>query len=88
MEEPGVTSVAVRPGVVDTPMQKTLREKAPSVMPKDLADYYQKIKNEGELEPPDVPGKAIAWLALNAPHEWSGRFLSYDDPEIAIPSDM
>jgi len=67
-------------------MQTFLRENAPLVMPKDLADYYQKIKVEGVLEPPDVPGKSIAWLALNAPHEWSGRFLNYDDPEITIPA--
>jgi len=85
-EEPGITSVAVRPGMVDTPMQTFLRENAPSVMPKDLADYYQKVKKQGGLEPPDVPGKSIAWLALNAPHEWSGRFLDYDDPEIAPPA--
>ena len=85
VEEPEVTSVAVRPGVVDTPMQTTLRETAPSVMPKDLADYYQDLKIGGKLEPPDVPGKAIAWLALHAPHAWSGRFLNYDDPEIVIP---
>jgi NAD(P)-dependent dehydrogenase (short-subunit alcohol dehydrogenase family) len=82
-EETRVTSIAVRPGVVDTPMQTTLRETAPSVMPKELADYYQKIKIGGELEPPEVPAKSIAWLALNAPPEWSGRYLSYDDPEIA-----
>ena len=86
-EEPGITSVAVRPGVVDTPMQATLRETAPSVMPKYLADYYQKIKTEGELEPPEVPAKSIAWLALNAPPEWSGRYLSYDDPEITVPAE-
>ena len=85
-EEPGITSVAVRPGVVDTPMQTFLRENAPLAMPKELADYYQRIKNEGVLEPPDIPGRSIAWLALNAPHEWSGRFLSYDDPEIAGPA--
>ena len=47
VEEPGVTAVAVRPGVVDTPMQTLLRNTAPSVMPKDLADYYQQIKIEG-----------------------------------------
>jgi len=87
VEEPIVTSVAVRPGVVDTPMQTTLRETAPSVMPKDLADYYQDLEIAGKLEPPQVPGKAIAWLALNAPQEWSGRFLNYDDPEIAIPAE-
>ena len=86
-EEPGITSVAVRPGVVNTPMQTTLRETAPSVMPKELADYYQKIKTEGELESPEVPAKSIAWLALNAPPEWSGRYLSYDDPEITASTE-
>ena len=86
VEEPGVTSVAVRPGVVDTPMQTRLRAAAPSAMPKDQADYYRKIKIEGELEPPEVPGRSIAWLALHAPREWSGRFMSYDDPEIDLSS--
>ena len=81
-EEPGVTAVAVRPGVVDTPMQTTLRETAPGVMPRDLANYYQNLKADGRLEPPEVPGRSIAWLALHAPRSWSGRFLNYDDQEI------
>jgi len=82
VEEPAVTSVAVRPGVVDTPMQTSLRQTAPSVMPKDLADYYQELKMSGKLEPPGIPARSIAWLALHAPLDWSGRFLNYDDPDI------
>lgn len=85
VEEPDVTSVAVRPGVVDTPMQTTLRETAPSVMPRELANYYQDLKASGNLEPPEVPGRSIAWLALHAPADWSGRFLNYDDPDILPP---
>jgi NAD(P)-dependent dehydrogenase (short-subunit alcohol dehydrogenase family) len=85
-EEPEVISIAVRPGVVDTPMQTKLRETAPAVMPKDLADYYQELKMGGNLEPPEVPGRSIAWLALHAPPDWSGRFLNYDDPDIASPA--
>lgn len=86
VEESNVVSVSVRPGVVDTPMQTTLRETAPSVMPKDMADYYKNLKNTGDLEPPEIPGRSIAWLALHAPSDWSGRFLSYDDPDIATPA--
>lgn len=86
VEEPGVTSLAARPGVVDTPMQTTLRETAPGVMPGEMADYYQDLKQSGDLEPPEVPGRSIAWLALHAPPEWSGRFLNYDDPDIVTPA--
>ena len=86
VEEPNVISVAVRPGVVDTPMQTTLRETAPSVMPRDLADYYQELKASGNLESPEVPGRSIAWLAVHALPEWSGRFLNYDDPDLVTPA--
>lgn len=86
VEEPKVTCVAVRPGVVDTPMQTTLRETAPTVMPRDLADYYQELKAAGDLEPPEVPGRSIAWLAIHASSDWSGRFLNYDDPDIVTPT--
>ena len=44
------------------------------------------MKDEGQLEPPLVPARAIAWLSLKAPMEWTGEFLDYDDARISGPS--
>ncbi len=85
-EEPRVTVVAVRPGVVDTQMQDTIRQKGQDVMSTEQLAYYQHLKTEGQLEQPDVPGRALAWLALHAPLEFSGQFLDYDDPRISGPA--
>ena len=87
-EEPDITAVAMRPGVVDTPMQAALRKDGPGVMPPDQAAFYLNLKEQGQLEPPMVPGRVVAWLALKAPHEWSGRFLSYDDEEVKSATDL
>ena len=85
-EEPGVTALAVRPGVVDTDMQAVLRSEADNAMPAEQMAYYRQLKARGELEPPEIPARAIAWLALYAPSEFSGRFLDYDDPRISQPA--
>jgi NAD(P)-dependent dehydrogenase (short-subunit alcohol dehydrogenase family) len=85
-EEPDVTAVAVRPGVVDTEMQRLIRRKGPAVMPAEQAAFYRDLKTDGRLEPPRVPARSIAWLALRAPSEWSGKFLNYDDPELRQPA--
>ncbi|MCG6895092.1 MAG: SDR family NAD(P)-dependent oxidoreductase [Desulfobacteraceae bacterium] len=85
-EEPAVTALCVRPGVVDTAMQAVLRRQGPEHMPPEDAAFYQQLHEEGRLEPPEVPGRAIAWLVLHAPKEWSGSFLDYDDPMIAAPA--
>lgn len=86
VEEPQITSIAVRPGVVDTDMQATLRRVGPQVMPAHEGRFYQELKADGKLEPPDVPGKSIAWLALYAPPAWSGEFLNYDESRITRPA--
>jgi NAD(P)-dependent dehydrogenase (short-subunit alcohol dehydrogenase family) len=83
LEEPKVTSLAVRPGNVDTAMQAYLRRHAPDVMPRDYAAYYWRIWKEGRLQSPAVPARAISWLALHAPAEWSGETIDIDDPRIA-----
>lgn len=85
-EEPQVTALAIRPGVVDTHMQTILRQEAPQVMPAKWGDYYQDLKRQGKLESPEIPGRSIAWLALAAPHALSGQYVSYDDPNIAKPA--
>ncbi|MBT8365793.1 MAG: hypothetical protein KJP23_13945, partial [Deltaproteobacteria bacterium] len=48
--------------------------------------YYQQLKDNGQLEPPEIPARSIAWLALHAPRKFSGQFLDYDDPRISRPA--
>ena len=48
--------------------------------------YYRQLKERGELEPPEIPARPIAWLALYAPRESNGKFLNYDDPRISRPA--
>ena len=86
VEEPELTALAVRPGVVDTDMQTLIRAEGPRAMPSDQAEYYRQLKDRGELEPGEIPARSIAWLALYAPREFSGRFLDYDDPRIQGPA--
>ena len=87
-EEPAVTALTVRPGVVDTDMQAVLRDEdeVDNAMPVEQIAYYRQLKERGELEPPEIPARAIAWLALHAPREFSGQFLDYDDPQISRPA--
>ncbi len=85
-ENPDITAVAVRPGVVDTPMQEVLRQEGPQVMPAQQAAYYQDLQKNNLLEPPEVPGRAVAWLALYAPQTFSGKFVNYDDTNITAPA--
>ena len=85
-EETSITAVALRPGVVDTDMQAFIRKESTKAMPADLADYYRQIKERGELLPPEIPARAIAWLALYAPSNFSGQFLDFDDPRIDRPA--
>lgn len=85
-EEPQITCVSVRPGVVDTQMQAMLRQSGPGAMPPEQAAFYRDLHRQGRLEPPEIPGRSIVWLALAAPRPWSGRFLNYDDPEILQPA--
>lgn len=86
-EEPEVVSVALRPGVVDTDMQAVLRKADAHGMPSEQAAYYRGLRERGELIPPSLPARSAAWLVLKAPRHLSGRFVSYDDPEIAGPAE-
>ncbi len=85
-EEPDITAIALRPGVVDTAMQEAIRKNGSAGMDAEKHDYFMKLKADGKLEPPEIPARAIAWLALHAPREWSGEFLEYDDSRIAEPA--
>lgn len=70
-----MTSVSVRPGVVDTDMQRDIREKHSTFMDTHDATKFASLKSEGKLLKPEQPGHVIAKLAVDAPKELSGKFL-------------
>jgi NAD(P)-dependent dehydrogenase (short-subunit alcohol dehydrogenase family) len=82
-EESVLTALTVRPGVVDTDMQTYIRQEGPGAMPAEQLAYYRQLKDHGQLEPPEIPARSIAWLALYATRPFSGQFLDYDDPHIS-----
>lgn len=86
LEEPEVAAIAVRPGMVDTPMQDRLRDRGADIMPPEHSAVYRDAKASGSLEPPGRPARTIAWLALHPPHAHSGAFLNWNDPRIADPA--
>jgi NAD(P)-dependent dehydrogenase (short-subunit alcohol dehydrogenase family) len=80
-EEPNITAIAFRPGVVDTAMQSTIRSS--NKMPPEDHTFFMDLHSDGELLPPELPGRSLARVALYAPHAWSGEFISWDDERIA-----
>jgi len=75
VEEPEVTTIALRPGTVDTEMQRELREIHHTTMDKNDVAKFASLKSDGKLLRPDQPGHVIAKLALDAPKTLNGRFL-------------
>ena len=87
LEEPDVTTISIRPGVVDTAMQARIRREGPQQMATDKLEYFQRLNKEGNLLAPEIPARSIAWLALKAPNQWSGLFLNYDQDEVTAPAE-
>jgi NAD(P)-dependent dehydrogenase (short-subunit alcohol dehydrogenase family) len=82
IEEPQITTMAVRPGVVDSEMQAVVRREGAGVMAESEHARFIAYHKQSELLDPEVPGRAIAVLALHAPREWSGAFVNWNDPEV------
>ncbi|KAF9974214.1 hypothetical protein BGZ73_002436 [Actinomortierella ambigua] len=81
-EEQDIVTVAVRPGVVDTDMQGTIRGQGAKGMRDQHARFVQ-LHETGALVKPEVPGYILANLAVSATPDLHGKFLSYDDPKIS-----
>lgn len=79
VEEPAVTTVSIRPGVVDTEMQREIREVHHERMSEGDRGKFKGLKEQGALLRPEQPGRVIARLAVGARREFSGRFLSWND---------
>lgn len=74
-EEPDITSLAIRPGMVDTQMQEELRNEHIEILRKDGKKFLDAHK-EGKLLPPHKPARVIARLAAGPPRHLSGQFLT------------
>ncbi len=83
VEEPDMTSIAVRPGVVDTDMQKQLREVHSSIMAQKDNDKFIGLHASGKLLKPEQPGPVIAKLALDHPADLNGQYVDWESKELA-----
>jgi NAD(P)-dependent dehydrogenase (short-subunit alcohol dehydrogenase family) len=81
-EFPEITAIAVSPGMTATDMQVLIRSEAAGRMPEDEHRRFVDAHQKGELRSPDAVARAIVALALNAPHEWSGEFMTVDDSKV------
>ncbi|EEA19808.1 hypothetical protein TMatcc_009950 [Talaromyces marneffei ATCC 18224] len=88
-EEPDVTSIALRPGMVDTEMQREIREDhaKKGELPPGALTRYEEAYRDGKLLKPEQPGNVMARLVLDAPKELSGRFISWNDKDLAAFQD-
>jgi NAD(P)-dependent dehydrogenase (short-subunit alcohol dehydrogenase family) len=87
VEEPDVTTISVRPGVVDTEMQREIREVHNTAMSEKDAAKFSGLKKDGGLLKPEQPGHVIAKLAVGAGKELSGKFLTWNDKSLAAFQD-
>ncbi|PZD22405.1 Short-chain alcohol dehydrogenase, partial [Pyrenophora tritici-repentis] len=82
VEEPSITTISIRPGVVDTEMQREIREVHASSMSAKDREKFSGLKENGGLLRPEQPGHVIARLAVaegEAIQGFSGKFLSWND---------
>jgi NAD(P)-dependent dehydrogenase (short-subunit alcohol dehydrogenase family) len=74
--EPGFRAIAVRPGIIDTDMQRVARSQSPDALPS--VDMFLEFHRQGRLVPPDVvAGKIVSRLVLGEVEH--GRTYSYVD---------
>jgi len=81
-EEPNITSIAIRPGIVDTEMAANIRNEGSTSMDQNDHNRFVHLHTSGKLLTAEQPGHVIAALSLNAPKDLSGKFVSWDDDEL------
>jgi len=82
LEEPTVACLCFSPGVVDTGMQEQIRTEAAPRMPEPWGRYFVDLHRRGALQRPETAGATLAWLAMEAPREWSGQMVDGDDQRL------
>ncbi|ODO11113.1 hypothetical protein I350_01715 [Cryptococcus amylolentus CBS 6273] len=85
-KESGVSTFAVRPGVVNVPdisqMQLFLRTHGPGEMSDTDMAKFQGAYEKGELLAPEQPGSVLAGLAVKGPAELSGEYINWADERL------
>ncbi|RDW66920.1 NAD(P)-binding protein-6 [Coleophoma crateriformis] len=79
-EEPDITTISVRPGVVDTEMQVEIREKHVELMDATDATKFRGLHADGKLLKPEQPGHVMAKLAVSASADLNGKFMRQVSP--------
>ena len=74
-EEKDITTIAIAPGMVDTEMQREIRENHISVMSQKEASKFVDAHSKGALLKPEQPGNVMARLVLRPPKQLSGRYI-------------
>lgn len=75
-EEPEVTSLAIEPGIVDTEMQREIREDRVTTMDAQFHSFFTSAHKSGGLLSPEQPGHVIAKAVIGAESSLSGKYLS------------
>lgn len=87
VEEPAVTTISLRPGVVDTEMQREIREVHHERMSDKDRVKFAGLKTDSGLLKPEQPGHVIAKLAAASGDEvkgLSGKFLNWNDESLSM----
>ncbi|KAI8354690.1 hypothetical protein B0O80DRAFT_449469 [Mortierella sp. GBAus27b] len=82
IEEPGVTTISIHPGIVDTEMQGAIRERGRDNMVPDQHTFFMDLHQNKQLLHPDEPGHIIAALAVRGATSLTGKFVAVDDAEM------
>ncbi|GKZ33139.1 hypothetical protein AbraIFM66950_002923 [Aspergillus brasiliensis] len=78
-EEPEVTSVSIDPGLVDTEIQRQIREDLATTMDRQFHSVFTSVHQAGGLLKPEQPGHVIAKLVIDAPKSLTGKYLTWND---------
>lgn len=82
-EEPDITTIAIRPGMVDTSMQEQIREVHKDSMDAEDIKKFSGAFRDGKLVKPEQCGHVIAELSLRGSADLSGQFLSWNDGRLS-----
>ncbi|KZV83033.1 NAD(P)-binding protein [Exidia glandulosa HHB12029] len=83
-EEPDIVTVALDPGSVETDMFEATVQSGKEHIDPEVYAYALDMKAKKQLLTADKPAATIAWLALNAQKDLSGKAIVWNDPALQM----